>query len=115
MSQGKQTLAAKCSDELHDEVEEIREEGGYEHRSDAVRELLDRGVDSWRREHTEYPASEMIANGVRVSAVAVVVGSPVAIALKDGVAYQSVAVLAATMAAFLVAHTAGVVWARWAQ
>jgi hypothetical protein len=112
MSQ-KERLTIVCEDELYSEVEEVQEREGHDHKSDVGRELLERGVEEWHREHTDYPGSEWITNGVQVAALAVVIGSPVSIALKSGMAYESVGVLAATMAVFLVAHTTGVVWARW--
>lgn len=46
----KRTLAAQVSDHITHRFDEYREEEGFDTQSEAVRELLDAGLDEWERD-----------------------------------------------------------------
>lgn len=88
--------------ELDRAVEECDE---FDSRSDAAREMVNRGVQDWRAEQIEYPGHELITEGVRLSALVSILSA--LLAAGGAISGGSVALAGSTMLVFLISHLTG--------
>jgi len=92
--------------ELGESISEYEEVEDCESKSEAARELLQRGLDDWSRERATYPGSEFVETAIQISAVGFVVGVVVAVITSSGLALRQTATLAGVVVLFLGIHYA---------
>jgi len=94
--------------ELRERVESVKEREGHEHLSEATSEVIERGLDDWETEQASYPGSDLVEQGIEISAVGFVVGLVATIVTNGGVSLRPAMGLSLMVLVFLGLHYAAI-------
>jgi hypothetical protein len=109
MATDKDRITVTHDGETRRRVERVKSIEGFDHDSEAGRELLRRGLEDWEHEHNSYPGSEFVERAIEISAVGFVVGVVVSVITSSGLAAEQTVTLAAVVVVFMGVHYAALI------